>query len=60
MNGIALKNPFLPKRKKVDAKYLKKVFVLFYFLPEKLCSLSFFQNDLQKKAKPGWRTSFFL
>ena len=47
MNKNCIENPFLPKRKKVDAKYLKTCmkFVLFYALPN---------NDvnLQKKKKP--------
>ena len=55
------RNPFLLKRKKLDAKYLKTCikFVIFYSLPKKLCSIRSLSKQLTKKSEnlePSWRT----
>ena len=52
---------FYRKGKKVGAKYLKMciIFVLFYSLPEKLCSLRSLSKRFTKKREnhePSWRT----
>ena len=55
--GYSTQNPFLTKRKRIDAKYLKTCikFVLFYsFFRKNNVQQDLFQNNLHTSNNPIW------